>query len=405
MRSVNILDGVFLPNQHNTKTPRKLQHIVDELSQRNVPRDVINWMRQCEHLALYQTKEGRLFYANKRVSMDRAPRPLNTQTNEKKAFYSILNLAPASNTNTNTASSTQNNHSINHANVELNATSLLDLSNGNKANTARDDGKQYELQSEMTANKQYKILMNNQYCNILAFLILSNTECPLYINNAFRTTLKPEKIHLSAGAKQIMYEENAGGQSELSEGFSFELLQQAFGAKLLKTEMAIRYWWNSWKKTDFSVSLHGITIGVSVTRAMCYNGLFTKQAALRLLTKKLNGINESTQGVLECDEWQRQILHIWATDKYIEELLYATFLQLLFEQPQLVNDTVIMVTVASQDMWWLFYQDKYFKKEAKNKKTKKKVVKKKLAESIQTQSDSRLVFVSEINRNTVSAVT
>merc|ERR1712168_426319 len=98
-----------------------------------------------------------------------------------------------------------------------------------------------------------------------------------------------------------------GGQSELSEGFSFEFLRKIFGDKLVR--------------------------------------------------KKLFGINESTLGVLEQDEWQRQILHIWATDEYVERILYEVFLELLFTEPELVRDTLIMVTVTSS--WWIFYQDKY----------------------------------------------
>lgn len=173
-----------------------------------------------------------------------------------------------------------------------------------------------------------------------------------------------------------MLEENAGGQSELSEGFSFEILKRVFGAKLVKTEMAIRYWWNSWKKTDYSVRMNGLVIGVSVTRAMKYRGIFNRGDAEKLLRKKLFGINESTLGVLEQDEWQRQILHIWATDEYVERVLYGTFLDLLFTEPDLVRNTIIMVTVTSS--WWIFYQDKYIK--AKEKKVRKEEIRKEMIE-------------------------
>merc|ERR1711994_31570 len=111
-------------------------------------------------------------------------------------------------------------------------------------------------------------------------------------------------------------------------------------------------------------------IGVSVTRAMKYKGIFNRVDAQKLLRKKLFGINESSLGVLEQDEWQRQILHIWATDEYVERILYEVFLELLFTEPELVRDTLIMVTVTSS--WWIFYQDKYIK--LKEKKVKKKVI-------------------------------
>lgn len=229
----------------------------------------------------------------------------------------------------------------------------------------------------MTPNsKQYAISLNDQYVPIIALILSQNVPTPLYLRSVFQTTLSPEAMRVSTGARRIMLEENAGGQSELSEGFSFEILKRVFGAKLVKTEMAIRYWWNSWKKTDYSVRMNGQVIGVSVTRAMKYRGIFNRGDAEKLLRKKLFGINESTLGVLEQDEWQRQILHIWATDEYVERVLYETFLDLLFTEPDLVRNTIIMVTVTSS--WWIFYQDKYIK--AKEKKARKEEIRKEMTE-------------------------
>lgn len=288
--------------------------------------------------------DARLFCVNKSF----IERPFNTTSNHKNGFFSILNLSP----NTNTKITINNN-----------VTSFMNIKSNNN-------------------NKQYDIFMNNEYQKILQFLIITNLQCPLYINNSFETSLNPEEIRICSGAKRLMFSENAGGASELSEGFSFELLNECFAAKLLKTEMEIKYmWFNHWKKTDYSVKIQDTKIGVSVTRAMKYQGIFNKYDAIKLLTKKLNGVNESTKGVLQCDEWQRQILHIWATDQYIERILHECFLELLFSKPELVGNTVIMVTVASQDMWWIFYQDKYMKKNMVKKKLKKKVLKKNLVSS------------------------
>jgi len=228
-------------------------------------------------------------------------------------------------------------------------------------------------------NKQYSISLNDQYVPIIALILSQNVPTPLYFRSVFQTSLCPEAVRVSAGARRIMLEENAGGQSELSEGFSFEILRRVLGAKLVKTEMAIRYWWNSWKKTDYSVRIRGQVVGVSVTRAMKYKGIFDRGDADKLLRKKLFGINESSLGVLEQDEWQRQILHIWATDEYIERILYDTFLDLLFTEPDLVRNTIIMVTVTSS--WWIFYQDKYIK--AKEKRLRKEVIRREMNERVQ----------------------
>jgi len=351
--TLNVLDAVFLANQHiQTNHPQKGQNFY-------VLKEALNISKKRS----FPQQSGRWFYVN---------RPLNTHLNQKNAFESILTLSPNTNRNLNN----NNNQLINNINFNLssNATSSK---NGNniKNNINSLNSQQYEV--NMTANnKQYDILMNDQYVNILSFIIRQNLNLPIYLKNRFITTLNPEQISMSNGAKQIMFEENAGGCSELSEGFSFEVLRKLFGAKLLKTEMAIKYWWPHWKKTDYSIKMNDAKIGVSVTRAMKYSGLFNKNDAIKLLTKKLRGINESSNGVLECDEWQRQILHIWTTDEYIEKILHRTFLDLLFRKHELVKNTLVIVTVASEDMWWIFYQDKYFKKRNNKNKVKKKVIKK-----------------------------
>ena len=318
--------------------------------------------------------DGRLFYGNKSF----VQRPLNTQSNQKNAFFSILNLSP--NTSTKYHNNNNNNkinQKINNYPTTTNVTSFMNV-------TKNSSNNKQQIEVNMTSNnKQYDIFMNTEYTKILPFLLITNLQCPLYIRNSFETKLNPEQIKISNGAKRLMFSENAGGASELSEGFSFEVLKKCFNAKLLKTEMEIKYiWFNHWKKTDYSVKIGNTTIGVSVTRAMKYgSSLFDKHDAMKLLTKKLNGVNESTEGVLDCHKWQRQILHIWATDPYIETILHETFLKLLFDEPDLVGNTVIVVTVASEEMWWLFYQANYMKKNVNKKKMKKKVLQKNLSQN------------------------
>jgi len=216
----------------------------------------------------------------------------------------------------------------------------------------------------------YSLLLNPQYTLIVPFLLTQNLPCPLYIASEFHCAADPKCVPLSKGAQRILLEENAGGQSEVSEAFSFEVLRKCFGAHLLKTEMSIGYWWPHWKKTDYSCTIENIKLGVSVTRAMKYNAVFTRSDGRALLRKKLFGINESSLGVLERDEWQRQILHIWATDEYVEEILHELFLEMVFTEPELVQNTVLLVTVASEEMWWIFYQNKMVKQNTKKKMKK-----------------------------------
>jgi len=222
-------------------------------------------------------------------------------------------------------------------------------------------------QSHSLNNDGYDIFIHKDFVRILDFVIQRNLSSPMYLQSSFAAYCDPEQIKVSRSAKRILFEENAGGCSEFSEAFSFEVLRQCFNAKLVKTEMEIRYWSNNTKKTDYLIKMSGQQIGVSVTRAMKFCGIFTERDAMKLMRKKLVGIQESSLCVFGCDDWQRQILHIWTTDEYIEEILNATFFKLLMTEPQLVSNTIVIVTVASDDECeWLFYQSKYLK----NKKCK-----------------------------------
>jgi hypothetical protein len=57
--------------------------------------------------------------------------------------------------------------------------------------------------------------------------------------------------------------------------------------------MELEYFPYGSKITDYSVRCFGRSIGVSVTRAMKFRGVFTIEDGVALLTKKLNGVNAS----------------------------------------------------------------------------------------------------------------
>lgn len=172
-------------------------------------------------------------------------------------------------------------------------------------------------------------------------------QCGFVVNHFFPT--RPfEDFSVSGGAQKVFVEPNAGGNSVNSEAISFEVLHRLYGARLVKTEMAIEYWHPNWKKTDYSVSLYDRLIGVSVTRAMKYRGVFTPEDAQTLLYKKLNGVNVSTVGVARHDRWEKQILHVWTPDEYIAITLYREYLQL---PAALRSNTVVIVTVSEGAPW------------------------------------------------------
>lgn len=133
---------------------------------------------------------------------------------------------------------------------------------------------------------------------------------------------------------------------------SFEIIYGLFNAMLLRTEMEIEYLPGS-KITDYSITLFGKSIGISVTRAMKYKGVFTEEDGMRLLNKKLFGVVESSRCVIEEHSWERQILHIFAEKEYIADVLQKCINKI---EPTLLSNTVIIVT-SCQNAPWLFYNN------------------------------------------------
>eukprot|EP01102_Stenamoeba_stenopodia_P011428 TRINITY_DN350_c0_g1_i6.p1 TRINITY_DN350_c0_g1~~TRINITY_DN350_c0_g1_i6.p1 ORF type:complete len:835 (+),score=160.60 TRINITY_DN350_c0_g1_i6:3033-5537(+) len=157
-----------------------------------------------------------------------------------------------------------------------------------------------------------------------------------------------EDIKLSADSIRLMQMPNAGGNSLHSELMSFEVLQRTFGAKLLLTEMEIEYWYDGSKRTDYSVLLYGRKIGVSVTRAMKYKGVFTSEDAIHLLTKKLYGIIVSTTNVITAHSWEKQILHIWVAEEYIARIVEQEFHKM---SDGYRHNTIVIITISKGAPW------------------------------------------------------
>jgi len=160
------------------------------------------------------------------------------------------------------------------------------------------------------------------------------------------------KMNLCLDAQRIRDLPNAGGTSVASEAMSFEILKRTLQAQLLKTEMELQYFPSNSKITDYAVTMFGLTIGVSVTRAMNFRGKFTLNDAQRLLTKKLYGVVVSTQNVL--DNFHKQILHVWIRTDKDARVLKAAYHAL---DQSLKSNTVVMVTVAT-NAEWIFFEPK-----------------------------------------------
>lgn len=176
-------------------------------------------------------------------------------------------------------------------------------------------------------------------CNANGFIMNRFTE--------FRKTTR-RSVGLSEESHRMLNTPNAGGNSLWSEVMSLELLRAMYGASLRRLEMEILYGCHS-KITDYSVAMMGHHIGVSVTRAMKFRGIFTSDDALHLLNKKLSGVVKSTRGVIREHRWEKQILHVWAECDYIAEIVQRVYEEEL--DGELKANTMVICTVARESDW------------------------------------------------------
>lgn len=104
---------------------------------------------------------------------------------------------------------------------------------------------------------------------------------------------------------------NAGGNSVISEIFSYTYLEKYFGAKLINTEMELQYH-NRCSIVDYSVTIANKTYGCSVTRCFNYINLkaSVEQSKIdRLLNKKIRGLYSANENIIG-QPWDGLILHI-----------------------------------------------------------------------------------------------
>lgn len=153
---------------------------------------------------------------------------------------------------------------------------------------------------------------------------------------------------LTPQGQQVFDAGNLGGSSLHSEVISFEVLARCEGASLLATEGEIVYLDDMGIKTDLLVEIDGLSVGVSVTRAIGFpfEDPFTVMQAETLLVDKLGDILVSTANVAPRDAWVKQILHVIAYADMHAESIFAAYATL---PPEITADTLLVVTVTHGD--------------------------------------------------------
>ncbi len=194
-------------------------------------------------------------------------------------------------------------------------------------------------------------------CGVLDTAQLTGTE-PLVFVNAIDFGEDPfdegqDDDFLTEGGLEVLTDDNAGGNSKLSEVFAFEVLGRCELATLLKTENEIAYNDPMGKITDLLVEIDGLKIGVSVTRAVGFprEDPYTVEQAAGLLERKLIGVIDSSANVAPEDAWSKQILSIIAYEDRHAQAMQDAFAMM---PPEVSADTILLITVSNGDDGFLY---------------------------------------------------
>ncbi|KAI8147468.1 hypothetical protein BJV82DRAFT_575443 [Fennellomyces sp. T-0311] len=156
-----------------------------------------------------------------------------------------------------------------------------------------------------------------------------------------------QQVHLGHGARRVLTAPTGGRTSQssvMSEALSVELLSRLLGSDLTKTETELMYA-SEGPMTDYACQIHNTQLGVSVTRAMSYWGNYTKEDAIKLLTRKLNGILRSSERIVNAS-FDKQILHVLTMSGRDAAMVKRACRQL---SQELKSDTVILITTLNTE--------------------------------------------------------
>ena len=125
------------------------------------------------------------------------------------------------------------------------------------------------------------------------------------------------------------------------------------GASLVYTEGQIPYEDDNGKKTDLVVTVDGVDVGVSVTRAYGYppEDPYTVEQAADLLNDKLADVLLSSENVEDASAWPKQILHIVAYAEGHADSVETAWADV---DAAVKADTIVVVTVTEGDDGFLY---------------------------------------------------
>lgn len=173
---------------------------------------------------------------------------------------------------------------------------------------------------------------------------------------------RAEATRLSEGAQTILAEGTAGGSSGYSEAFAFEVLHRCEGAALVASETMIEYTTPTPSAiADILVSIDGVPVGVSVTRAVTVTAMCVRAdtymlaTASELLGRKLGDLHEAEGLVSASHAWSKGLLFVYADTSEHARVVGEAWAAL---DPTLRADTILYVSVSEDMDAFVYFEDR-----------------------------------------------
>ena len=158
---------------------------------------------------------------------------------------------------------------------------------------------------------------------------------------------------LNSYAKNSLLIKNAGGRSEISEMFSIHILMNILNSYDCIYEKKVEYKFTC-KLVDYILFSENegdlFRVGVSTTRAFShFNNVFTYDDGYKLLMKKITGLVISRQSIDEKHNFFTSILHIFAQNDTIKNILLDVIKDLNIETLYIKGVLNIWITVSAYE--------------------------------------------------------
>ncbi|XP_065928698.1 uncharacterized protein [Magallana gigas] len=144
---------------------------------------------------------------------------------------------------------------------------------------------------------------------------------------------------------------NVVGNSQISEAFSYELFARWGYTEPDKNEKELLDLLGPAKiAVDYVCKIYGVSVGVSVTRAIrfgtnSFSGSFAKEDVQKLLEKKLKDLKDTSKHQNN-KLWEKKILHVWVQNQETANIVSEVAAKILKDHDYL--NTLVVISKAEE---------------------------------------------------------